>query len=325
MSMKQPSGGLKTEDKTIPNRQVIRNVSVIKSKNSPVEWLEISFDIHPLAEEALCSFLFDIGCSGIVQEDFGNPSIKAFIPFEANFEDVRQKIHLFLSEVSHIFPEITPATVEFSTVEDVDWGIRWKRFFKPELVTPVLLIVPAWEPVPEMAEYKVIRIDPGPAFGTGQHPTTRMCLNAMEKVIPEFSWDMLDVGTGSGILAIYGALLGAQKITAIDIDNEALRWAARNISLNKLTGKIDLSSVPLEQLMGNFSLLTANLIFKEILRTIKHLSRLTRPMGWLILSGLLWNQIPEIEVVLDKHGFSLKEIMDMEEWSCIFARKAAEV
>jgi ribosomal protein L11 methyltransferase len=312
-------------DKAIPNRQIVWNNSVPENEKSPAQWIEISCDIDPLAEEALCSFLFQIGCNGIIQGNFDDPSLKAFIPFEEDFEGVRQKIFLFLTELRHIFPEISPPAVTFTQLKDTDWGIRWKRFFKPELVTPELLIVPAWESVPETQGHKIIRIDPGPAFGTGQHPTTRMCLNAMEKVDPGHPWDMLDVGTGSGILAIYGTILGARKITAIDIDDEAVRWAARNISLNKLTGKIDLSATPLSNLRENFSLVTANLIFKEILEIIQDLSHLTRPMGWLILSGILVDQIPEVEDSLDKHGFSFKHVMKREEWSCIYSRKAAEV
>ena len=295
------------------------------NKDIPMEWIEISFEIHPSAEEALCAFLFDMGCSGIVQEDFGNTIIKAFIPFGENFEGIRRKISLFLAEVRLIFPEIPRPAVNFSEVEDADWESNWKRFFKPEMVTPELLIQPAWEPVTRAKEYRIIRIDPGPAFGTGKHPTTRMCLNAMERVVREGPWDMLDVGTGSGILAIYGALLGAERITAIDNDDEALRWAERNIALNDRAEKIELSSVPVEDLEGNFSLLTANLILKDILLIIRHLSRLTRPMGWLILSGILGHQAPEVEAALDKHGFHSKEFLNMDEWVCIFARKTERV
>ena len=115
------------------------------------------------------------------------------------------------------------------------------------------MIVPAWEPMPDAVDGHVIRIDPGPAFGTGQHATTRMCLEAMEKIHFPKTWTMLDVGTGSGILATYGAQLGASKILAIDIDPEALRWAERNIQINDLSEFIDLSNTPLEQVKGTFS------------------------------------------------------------------------
>jgi ribosomal protein L11 methyltransferase len=143
----------------------------------------------------------------------------------------------------------------------------------------------------------------------------------MEKIALDGPWSMLDVGTGSGILAIYGAFLGAKKVAAIDKDREALRWAKRNMELNELTHKIELSSVPVNRLKGAFTLLTANLIYTEIIKILNHLERLTAPAGWLIVSGILIDQKTKTERALEKSGFLPANQLHVEEWICILARK----
>ena len=183
------------------------------------------------------------------------------------------------------------------------------------------MVFPAWEYSPRSLDYRVIRIDPGPAFGTGQHPTTRLCLEAMERVYIPGIWTMLDVGTGSGILAIYGAMLGAVRVVAIDRDPEAIRWAKRNISLNDLSGEIALSSRPIEKWRDRFSLLTANLLLDTILENLQEFSRVLDPGGWLILSGILREQVKEVEENLDEYGLHEDKILYQEEWACLIAKK----
>ena len=170
-------------------------------------------------------------------------------------------------------------------IEDQDWSTSWRQFFRPQRITERLTVLPAWMPEPPSCGEWVIKMDPGPAFGTGQHPTTRLCLEAMERLSPQGPWTMLDVGTGSGILAIYGARLGAKRILALDTDPEALRWAERNMDLNALTGSIELSSLPLETQTGTFSLITANLTLETILELLPYLSS---PDGSRRLPGPLW-------------------------------------
>lgn len=295
-----------------------------ETPEKPIEWTEISVEIDPVATEALSAFLFGIGCSGIVHKNFNDRSIKAYLPIRDISGDILKKIDDFIRNLAFIFPEVSSPLIRFRKVEELDWAVTWRRFFRPEEVTPNLLVVPAWEPTPDPGKKYVIRTDPGPAFGTGQHSTTRMCLQAMERVTLMNPWNLLDVGTGSGILAIYGIFLGAQNVTAIDIDSEAVRWAERNISINGISGKIDLSCKRIEQLEEKFTLLTANLILDQIKKIFVHLARLTRPQGWLILSGILKEQINQIEDLLDRHGFSHKENMFLEEWACIFAQKGKQ-
>jgi ribosomal protein L11 methyltransferase len=148
-----------------------------------------------------------------------------------------------------------------------------------------------------------------------------MCLEALEKLMKTTSGSLLDVGTGSGILAIYGAKLGAQDVKAIDIDPEALRWAKHNFELNDLSGQIALSSETLDQVKGPFSLLTANLILGEIIKRFSHFPRLLSAGGCLILSGILRGQVKEVREILRSYPLREYDILHQEEWACIIATR----
>lgn len=287
-------------------------------------WLEISIDIHPVAHESLSTFLFDLGCQGLVSEDFQDRSLKAYLPFNKDLENIRNRVKIFLQGLKEIFPEIRAYKLTFGQIEDQDWSQNWRRFFRPEPITEKLMVLPAWEPVPRSCVGHVIRIDPGPAFGTGQHPTSRMCLEAMEKLSPSGSWTMLDVGTGSGILAIYGAKLGALRVQAIDIDPEAIRWAERNVELNDLSGAIEISSRALEKWEERFTLVAANLTLDVILNLLPLFPRLLIPDGWVILSGILRDQVKDLEGRLTEHGLHEDQVIYQGEWACVIARKIKE-
>jgi ribosomal protein L11 methyltransferase len=284
-------------------------------------WLQIVIETHPVAEEAVGAFLVELGCEGICTRSGEVPAIEAYLPLDADQREIHARLTRFLQGLYEIFPETKPSHVTMKRLEDRDWSLEWRRFFRPEQVTPGLMIVPVWETVPATAEGHVIRMDPGPAFGTGQHATTRMCLSAMEDAVRANPWSMLDVGTGSGILAMYGALLGARRVVGIDIDPEALRWAERNIRLNGLQDRILLSGDPLDQWQETFSLVVANLTLGVILGLLSHLQRLTGPCGKLILSGILTDQVERVRDGLSASGFDPGRVMVRGEWACVTAKR----
>lgn len=294
---------------------------MIPPPDRPTGWLEISFRADPALHDALGSFLFDMGCNGLVTEDFQDTTLKAYLPLQHDLEEIQNRIHHYLGNLGAIFPDTPSPVFQFTRMADQDWGLTWRRFFKPARVTPSLLILPAWDPIPKEEGGHIIRMDPGPAFGTGQHPTTRMCLQAMEQCHLKRPWSLLDVGTGSGILAIYGTQLGAKKVVALDVDPEAIRWAERNIQLNKVTGSIRISQTPVENLQEAFALVCANLISGEILRLLPTFSRLVDPQGWLILSGILREQAKEISDALDRYDFRGHEFRCRDEWVCITTKR----
>jgi ribosomal protein L11 methyltransferase len=294
------------------------------SSSTQPAWLEISLQADPVLHDPLSAYLFDLGCTGVVSEDFQDRRLRGYLPFQQDLEEIRNRIALYLQNLQEIFPDIPSPTLQISKMDDQDWGLNWRRFFRPTRVTPGLLILPAWEPIPETDASHIIRMDPGPAFGTGQHPTTRMCLEAMERISSRRPWTLLDVGTGSGILAIYGIKLGAEQVLAVDTDPEAIRWAGQNIRLNHAAEAIRLSQERVEQMREKFSLVCANLILGEILRLMPSFSRLIKTGGWLILSGILENQVREIAASLSKNGLEIRETLHQGEWACVIAAKREE-
>ena len=283
-----------------------------------VEWLEVCIDTDPAFHDALTSFLFDSGCNGVVTEDFNDHALKAYLPFSDNLEDLKFRIYSYLADLREISPGIV-SRVQFNRIPDQDWGVKWRAFFHPVKISSQLLILPAWEPIPEKVPAHVIRIDPGPAFGTGQHATTKLCLKAMEAFQKRHTgpWTMLDVGTGSGILAIYGEKLGADRVAAIDIDPDAVDWAARNISLNGRSTIIELSTASIDTLVTRFPLICANLILNEIVRLVPRFSQLLKPGGYLIVSGILADQVKTVNDMLEKSGLTCLETLYLEEWACM--------
>jgi len=294
-------------------------MDVQRTPEGTVEWIEISFDIHPALHEALSAFLFELGCEGVVSEDFEEKTLKGYLPLEIGIEEAKAGIQTFLHRLGEIFPQIPIPQPVFRKLEEEDWNLKWRRFFRPEHITPNLLVLPAWEPLPEGAQGHLLRIDPGPAFGTGQHPTTRMCLRAMEEIAVKPPWTLLDVGTGSGILAIYGAMLGAASVKAVDIDPEALRWASRNIELNRCSDLIEVTGLSVESIRERFSLVAANLTLNPIRELMPRFSDLLKGDGWLILSGILREQEKRVQESLSLNGFHQVREHRQEEWVCLIA------
>ncbi|MCG6877740.1 MAG: 50S ribosomal protein L11 methyltransferase [Deltaproteobacteria bacterium] len=292
------------------------------SKNTG--WLEIAIDAAPEVHDPLSAFFFDLGATGVVLEDFGNQTLKAYLPLERSPEEIRDKIFTYLSQLSLILPNLPIPDFRLSKLENQDWQKNWRRFFRPVQVTPTLLILPVWENQPPQGEITVIRIDPGPAFGTGQHATTKMCLQAMESLGAQRGQTLLDVGTGSGILAIYGAKLGFERIMAIDVDPEAVRWAERNIRLNGAANAVSLSETPVQAINERFSLVCANLILGELLRLMQSLYQLVKSGGYLVISGILRDQVKQIEEALHATLFAATRTLNQDEWACMVLRKDGE-
>ena len=284
-------------------------------------WIEISIEVHPVAQEAVSAFLFDLGCKGVVLGAKEHVFLRAYLPITVRFEEVRSRLEVFLRGLKEFFPEAAEPALHFSKIQDEDWSLTWRRHFHVERITERLTVVPVWEPVPRVPGGIVVRMDPGPAFGTGSHPTTRMCLESIETLHPAGTWTMLDVGTGSGILAIYAVKLGAARVLATDTDPEALRWAGQNIELNHCSAFVDLSSKSVGELNGVFSILVANLTRDTLLDLLPDFQRLLDKNGTMILSGLLQEQVQEVKKPLGIMGFKEIHAATQAEWACITARR----
>jgi len=306
---------------SLPSVVTKRKETLLIDRSEPSSWLEIAVEIHPVAHEALSAFFFDLGCHGVVTQSFHDRVFRAYLPGSMDSEKLRAGIFHFLERISKIFPDAGSPKASFGLIESQDWNRLWQKHYRPLRVSEKLTVFPAWDPPPSAFKGIAIMIDPGPAFGTGGHTTTRMCLKAVEECKVRLPWKMLDVGTGSGILAVYGAKLGAERVLAIDNDPEALRWAGRNIALNKVSNSVQLSSLSLKDIGEQFTVVAANLILHTILELLPFFSRTVEPKGWLILSGLLREQSVEVNNALGRVGFRGTGVLEEQEWACITARR----
>lgn len=257
------------------------------------EWVEIAVEIPSDRADEVSVYLIGIGSNGVVT---GGGIVDAF---HLGGED-REKVEI----KAYFTPEDAPGKgaeikrylqglgLEFgimvSNLKDDDWAHKWKDFFKPEKITDRIVIKPTWEPYRAQGNEIVVDIDPGMAFGTGTHATTRACLQLIEEVVEkgEIS-SILDVGTGSGILSIAAARLGVSKIVAMDIDETARKVAEDNISINKVGNSVRVIDTPLDKVSIEFGLVVANIVAEELVRLSGLLQGRVKAGGYLILSGII--------------------------------------
>jgi len=267
-------------------------------------WLEIACDVPEEHAEIIADFLTQLTGTGVCVDnlcvdafstseipDSVRVVIKAYLSADGDTSLQMLQVEAFLSEMSKRHPNDSfyPATI--SAVNSEDWSSSWKVHFKPLRIGKRLLIVPTWEEVVEVPGDLVLRIDPGMAFGTGGHETTRLCLELLEQLmenrVPTSSPSLLDLGTGSGILAMAASLLGCGRILALDIDPDAVTVARENLALNHLSDSIECGTVPLESLTEKFDIILANILAEELVRLASYLADRLQPGGSLILSGIL--------------------------------------
>jgi ribosomal protein L11 methyltransferase len=217
-------------------------------------------------------------------------TVKGYLSADEDPAPKMEQLNAFLAELSGRLPDLQLPVATISAVRSEDWSSSWKVHFKPLRVGTRLLIVPTWEEASAQPGDLVLRIDPGMAFGTGGHETTRLCLEMLEKIMehrPGTTSTLLDLGTGSGILAMAASLLGCGRILAIDIDPDAVVVAEENLALNDLSGRVECGTTPLESLNEDFDIILANILAEELVRLAPGLAARLNPGGALILSGIL--------------------------------------
>lgn len=267
-------------------------------------WLEIACDVPAELADVVSDYLAAITGSGVCVENLSvdafSPSeipdslrmtVKAYLPANVDPAPKMAELEAYLLELADRRPGFDLSSPTITAVRSEDWSTSWKVHFKPLRVGTRLLIVPTWEDASSLPGDLVLRIDPGMAFGTGGHETTRLCLELLEKIMDEGcigpAPSLLDLGTGSGILAMAASLLGAGRILALDIDPEAVDVARENLALNDLAEKVECGTTPLESLEENFDIILANILAEELIRLAPGLAARLNPGGALILSGIL--------------------------------------
>lgn len=205
-------------------------------------------------------------------------------------------------------------------VRDEDWAENWKRFYHPLPVGKRLVVCPSWEEFVPEAHQKVMILDPGSAFGTGYHWTTRLCLEFLEQVVePDASVKMLDMGTGSGILAIGARLLGVREIVAVDNDPVAVKVAKENLALNQASDvPVLLADRPPD---GPYGLITANLIASLLVELSSLLAACLQSGGRLICGGIIDQRRDEVVAALEAAGLKLSDEKAAEDWVSLLLTK----
>lgn len=211
--------------------------------------------------------------------------------------------------------------VESKLVDDEDWKDNWKEYFKPARVTDRIVIKPSWEDyAKEKVDDLIIEIDPGMAFGTGTHATTSLCLKLLEKHLKKGD-AVLDVGCGSGILAIASALLGAEKTLGIEIDPIAVAISKENVDLNKLVQKIEIQEGDLTKGIDfKGDMVVANLMADLVIMLSEDVAKHLKQEGIYISSGILIEKQAQVVEKISRSGFEIIEILEQDGWCAIAAR-----
>ncbi|MGB9082531.1 MAG: 50S ribosomal protein L11 methyltransferase [Desulfuromonadaceae bacterium] len=300
-------------------------------------WLEISCDVPETHADVVADFLTQLSGNGVCVDnlcvdafsvseipDSVRVVIKAYLPANRDPAPQMLELEVFLSELSVRHPEAAFGKPVLSAVNSEDWSSSWKVHFKPLRVGKHLLIVPTWEEAAQLPGDLVLRIDPGMAFGTGGHETTRLCLELLEQVMeksdPTVAPSLLDLGTGSGILAMAASLLGAGRILALDIDPDAVEVARENLALNQLSERIECGTVPLESLTERFDIILANILAEELVRLAPYLTERLNNGGSLILSGILAEKEPLVRQGFGSQPLQYRQTATAGEWVAMLYR-----
>lgn len=235
--------------------------------------------------------------------------------------EMLKKIRAYLAELADLTPGEGQTQLETEIIPDEDWNKTWKERFKPLPITAHLVIKPTWESYQPAPGEKVIEMDPGMAFGTGHHASTKLALEFVESLFHTKETPpktVLDVGTGTGILAMAAALFGAQEVLAIDNDPEAVVVAAENILRNELQPTITASGVALEEIPRQFDLVIANIIHDTLIELAAPLAAHLAPDGKLIMAGILTGpQTDNIRAAYNALGLKHQETRSEGEWSAL--------
>ena len=310
------------------------------TEKEPEKWLKIEISAPAELMDALGNFLTETGAQGVFQEsltpqntaaDFPEPVIeeilKAYFPQDIRSEKRIVAVQKYIDSLHEIFPDFEKPSFTTEIICDPDWGEQWKKYFKPIRVSNNIIVKPTWERYTPASRDIVIEIDPGMAFGTGQHASTRMCIEAIEDVIMKDrsikEWKVLDVGCGTGILGITAAKMGAQDVICVDIDKKAVEIAGENAAINNVEGSLRILNKNAAAIDKPRNLIIANLTAKLLLYLGLHLIQLLLPEGYMIISGIIELDAKNIEEHFAADPLTIYKVITEKEWVCYVLRKKA--
>jgi len=286
------------------------------------EYWELALALSDDLEEALTNFLWEQGALGVVAEERANqePALRAFFAGPVDRGRLEAGLAAYLAGLAAL-GFAPPAPARLTPLADGNWAEAWQKHFRPVAVGRRLLIAPPWD-IPTASRRVVIVIEPGRAFGTGHHASTAGCLEALETLVEPTPPSALDLGTGSGILAIAAARLGVDRILAVDEDPDALASAAANARRNGVADRIRCLGADAGALSAPpVPLVLANLLTVAHVRLAADYARYVVPGGALVLGGILESEAVIVTAALEEHGFA-PTARSREEWTTVVARRA---
>ena len=295
-----------------------------------MSWLEASVQVDGEAAEAVSEVFNRYGRGGaVLSTDFDDElgdtavvTVKTYLPLDKEGRKTRRRIEEALWHLSQIYPLPPP---EFCELSEDDWANAWKKHYHVLRVGQRIVIKPPWQEYNPGPDDVVIELDPGMAFGTGLHPTTRMCLQALEEHL-EPGARVLDLGTGSGILAIAAAKLGAGSVLALDNDPLAVRAAQANVKSNGVQDIVTVEPGSLDEVTEEFELVLVNILARVIIElTDQGLVDRVRPTGLMIAAGVIEEQEAEVTAALREHGLEIVERRREKDWVTLAGGRELEI
>ncbi len=312
-----------------------------------MQWSEVQITTTPEAEDAVAELFYEAGAGGVAIENsndindlWNNPLvgyidesilnrpentslIRGYFPNDEKTEERIREILLKISKLPMYGLNTGSAELKILEVEDEDWANSWKKYFFATHVTDKFVVVPNWDKYKATEEEIIIKLDPGMAFGTGTHETTKLCAYFLEQYCKEGDL-VIDVGTGSGILSIIAAKLGAKEVLAVDIDPVAIKVANENISKNNCSDQIKTLEKDLLtelNMSDSIDLIVANILPKPIIDLLPQAHHLLKKNGIFICSGIIKDAQTQIIEKLEEYSFGIQKIKELGEWIGIAAIK----
>ncbi|MBU3805950.1 MAG: 50S ribosomal protein L11 methyltransferase [Candidatus Fournierella pullistercoris] len=306
-----------------------------------MQWTDICITVPKTFAETAEAIATSISGGGIYIEDYSDLESQVYEIAHVDLieQDLLDKdrdkvlVHLYLAPDENPAQVIellrdrlaasdTPYQLEVSGVEQEDWETGWKAYYHAMTLGKRLAIVPSWEEFD--TDRVVIRLDPGMAFGTGTHETTALCLETLDELIVPGD-RVLDIGTGSGILAIAALKLGASSAQGIDIDPMCVRTATENAQLNGVDDKLEVLIGDLsDKATGTYQMITANIVANAILSLAPHVPALMAPGGWFVASGIIDTRRDEVIAGLEQAGLKVVEVKEKRGWVALVCKNGGE-
>ena len=306
-------------------------------------WIEVRVITNSDALEPVSGIFYSLDCKGVAIEDpndilgreqgpltwdfadinvlehKGNAAVVKAYFSEDDIEDVLKYIEERLSELKEMGIDLGEGKLEHEKVYEEDWANNWKKYYKPAKVGEKIVVRTIWEEYEPQGEELVVTLDPGMAFGTGTHETTRMCIQSLEKYVKEDT-TVFDVGCGSGILAIAAAKLGAKKAVGVDLDPVAVESSIENVKYNDLNNIEILYGNLVEVIEGKADVVVANILAEIICILTDDVKRVLKQNGFFITSGIIHDRVDMVVEKLENSGFEVIEKNKDGEWNCIVAK-----